>query len=250
MPSHTPIGAPDYRLGPDVILLPVQDGTVRLLNLGGRFYAVAAVGAQMLRATLERGTAAAVQHIAAQYGVARERVEADLTAFVADLQRQGLLVSGRARQRLGRAGAGLPYLLLAPVLGGIHRLAASVTVKAWLLLALTRLCLCLFGWTRTMAAWQKYHGARAGSRVPDDRTVTAIDEAIRQAAANHLFPVECKERALSCWALLRSAEVPAALVVGIKLYPLAGHCWCEVGSRILSDHADRCEEYTPVIRYA
>jgi len=49
--------------------------------------------------------------------------------------------------------------------------------------------------------------------------------------------------------LLRSAGVPAKLVVGLDLYPLAGHCWCEVGQHAFSDFPDRCESFTPVIRY-
>jgi hypothetical protein len=59
----------------------------------------------------------------------------------------------------------------------------------------------------------------------------------------------CKERALCCWALARAAGLAATLVVGLQLFPLAGHCWCEVGSWTLSDDRARCDLYTPVIRY-
>jgi Transglutaminase-like superfamily len=77
-----------------------------------------------------------------------------------------------------------------------------------------------------------------------------IDTAVRQAAARHILKVECKERALCCWVLARRAGVPAQLVVGICLFPLEGHCWCECGEWIFSDDRDRCASYHPVITYA
>ena len=80
--------------------------------------------------------------------------------------------------------------------------------------------------------------------------VRALDDALRQTAAGHLLVMACKERALSCWALLRWAGAPAALVVGLDLFPLTGHCWCEVGSRIVTDFEDRCASYMPVARYS
>jgi hypothetical protein len=38
--------------------------------------------------------------------------------------------------------------------------------------------------------------------------------------------------------------------VGIDLFPLASHAWCESGGRIVGDRYDgSCERYTPVISY-
>jgi len=53
----------DYRLAPDVILLHVQDGSARLLDLGGIFYTISQTAAQMLDETLKVGTATACLRI-------------------------------------------------------------------------------------------------------------------------------------------------------------------------------------------
>ena len=81
-------------------------------------------------------------------------------------------------------------------------------------------------------------------------TVQTIDAAVRGAASRHAFSVECKERSLSCWSLARAAGLPATVVLGINLFPVAGHCWCESGPWTLSDYEDRCQNFTPVVRYA
>jgi hypothetical protein len=73
---------------------------------------------------------------------------------------------------------------------------------------------------------------------------------IRQLASGHPLPMACKERALACWLLLRWEGLAARLVVGLEFFPLVGHCWCEVGSLVLSDYPDHCEFYTPVLNYA
>ena len=81
------------------------------------------------------------------------------------------------------------------------------------------------------------------------QTASGIDKAVRAVAAHHPLHVECKERALSCWWLLHSADFSAQLVVGVDLFPLASHCWCEMGSFVLSDSQERCQRFTSVISY-
>src|SRR5215471_342899 len=71
----------DYVLAPDVILLLVKDGTARLLDLWGNFYAISATGATMLFETLRQGTVAAAHKIAVQYNVDIYQVRRDLQVF-------------------------------------------------------------------------------------------------------------------------------------------------------------------------
>jgi hypothetical protein len=242
---------PDYALAPDVILLPLHDGTARLLDLGGSFYAVPAVGAGMLRDTLDLGTAAAVRRAAEQYDVDVRQVQADLDTFLRRLEKEGLIRPRLARRGLRRSTTALALLILAPALFFAHRARPGPRARAAALLTLARLSFRLFGWSRTVAAWQWCHprGVESPPANEWEATVRAIDEAVRQAAAGHALEVECKERSLCCWALARRAGVPAALVVGVALFPLAGHCWCESGPWMLGDDRDRCEAYTPVARY-
>jgi Transglutaminase-like superfamily/Coenzyme PQQ synthesis protein D (PqqD) len=209
---------------------------------------VPAVGARMLKETLANGAGAAATRIAAHYGVARQEVENDLTVFLSDLEKQGLLC--RERSRRG-AASGLARLLLRPSLKATHRLLRSPEAKARSLLALARLSCVLFGWSRTVAAWKDAHARfparQAGER--DAETIQALDRAVRTAVASHPVSVACKERSLCSWALARAAGLNASVVVGVFLFPIAGHCWCEVGSQLLGDDQERCIDYTPVARW-
>src|SRR5262245_24645907 len=65
----------EYFLPPDVILVTVEDGSARLLDMAGGFHAVPAVGARMLQETLTSGAAAAATRIAEDYRVDRRQVQ-------------------------------------------------------------------------------------------------------------------------------------------------------------------------------
>ena len=66
----------------------------------------------------------------------------------------------------------------------------------------------------------------------------------RQRCARKKVP-----RALCSWSLARAAGLHAALVVGIDLFPIAAHCWCEVGTQTLGDEREHCNSFTPVARW-
>src|SRR5215510_11221249 len=106
-PSVATTSEAEYVLPPDVIFLTVEDGSARLLDMGGGFHAMPAVGACMLRETLANGVAAAVARIAEDYGVARQQVESDLTVFLSDLESQGLLRGRGSRRDRRSARVGL-----------------------------------------------------------------------------------------------------------------------------------------------
>ena len=240
-------------LAPDVIVISAQDGTARLLDMSGRSYAVSAIGARMLQGTLGQGTAATVHSIAARYRVDTTQVHSDLAAFLRALGKACLICRLRTRWRIRQASLVMTSLFLLPALRGIYLCAHSLTSRAWALLTLARLALPLFGWVRTVAAWQQFHSRTLSEgRSPQHKAtlIAAIDTAVRDEAARHFLTMECKERALCCWSLARAAGLPATLVVGINTFPLQGHCWCEVDHRIFSDDRDRCVRFQPVITYA
>jgi Transglutaminase-like superfamily len=239
-----------YSLPPDVILLTVEDGSARLLDMAGGFYAVPAVGARLLQETLTDGADAAAAQVASHYGVARHQVQDDLTAFLLDLERQGLLCTQSNPWQRRRGSVALARLLLRPSLHGVHRLLRSPQTKARIMLALARLSFRLFGWTRTVAVWQEVHThfpvQQASER--DAETIQALQRAVLAAAA-HPLAVACKERALCSWSLARAAGLHATLVVGVDLFPIAGHCWCEVGTQPLGDNREHYDRFTPVGRW-
>lgn len=238
----------EYALTPDAALIVMEDGSGCILDMGGDVYAVAPVGTTMLRWTLEHGTAAAATHVATAYSADLARVQADLRTFLADLERRGVL--GHGGRLPGRMPRWSGARIAAAALEVFFRLSRSTRARAATALTLARLSFGLFGWTATVSSWQKrVPVAEAPSLEGIEALVSSIDEAVRSAAARHVMGVDCKERALSCWAMARAAGLPATVVVGVELYPLSGHCWCEIGPSIVGDDPQRCRRYAPVFRY-
>jgi hypothetical protein len=239
-------------LAPDVTLVLVGDGTARLLDLGGNFYALSATAAAMLREALWTDLETAAARVAARYQVEEHEIQADLRALLEDLQRKGLIRRpGQARRR-GACRRLLASLVLRPALCCLHAAPVSLWLKVKVLLGLAYLSLRLFGLAGTIAAWRRCRrpgGAAAGAG-EEERAVHEVDEAVRAGAAGHLFNTECKERALCCWSLLGARGLPARLVLGVDLYPFSSHCWCDVNGRVLTDDEDHCRRYTPVLTYS
>jgi hypothetical protein len=213
------------------MFVPAPDGSARILDLDGHFFAVSAVGAEMIQAALERGIAAASSEIGARYEIAPEIVRADVEELLANLRRRGLLCRSDKNHHRGTSTAAI---LLVPLLVVIREFPCSLSLKAGILLTAARFSCTLFGWAKTVAAWQRtFAPKRARPATEIKSIVDRVHEAIRDAASRLYFRVECKERALASWALLSWAKLPANLVVGVEFYPFAGHCWCTSGDRIV-----------------
>jgi len=241
----------EYLLAPDVILLLVQDGSARLLDLGGNFYAISQTGATMLHETLKAGITSAAVRIATEYDAELSHVQNDLHAFLYDLEEKQLIHHSQQTRHAFKRKAILPSLLLMPLLYCIYNWTAPMKRRTWALLTLAHISIRMFGWPSTIIVWQRYlHKIAPSTAILElEQAARDVDEVVRTVAARHLLRIECKERGLSCWALFRSIGFPAKLVIGVDLFPLACHCWCEAGQFILSDDQDRCEQFTPVLSY-
>ncbi len=241
----------DYVLAPDVGLVLVQDGTARLLDLGGTFFALSATAAAMLHEALRVDAETAVCRLAARYQVEEARLRGDLFRLLNSLEQKAIILR-RGRVPAPGPGRRLPRsVLLEPALRFIHTWPLPVRWKAKALLGLAYLSLRLFGLPYTIAAWQQQHRRLRPPRNLADRekTVQEVDEAVRSAAALHFLNAECKERALCCWSLLRVRGLAARVVVAVDLYPFKGHCWCQLDGRVLTDYEDHCQRFTPVFTY-
>lgn len=236
-----------YALADDVLYVSVDDGSARLLDMNGSTFALSRGGAEILQEVLKHGEERAAQIVATRYGIACARVAQDARNLLGELAQTRLVrssgadarrVSIRALAARAIASCGLQVLRL-------HRWPSALVLLA-------RVSFALFGWANTVTAWQsclrRADGREAPAGPDADATIGRVDATIRRAAA-HVPGAACKERALCTWFVLQREGMPAALVVGLQLYPLEGHCWCEVGIRILSDYHDRCETYRPVLRY-
>jgi Transglutaminase-like superfamily/Coenzyme PQQ synthesis protein D (PqqD) len=240
----------EYVLALDVVLVAADDGSSRLLDLGGQFYAIPEVGTQMLQAVLRTSRAEAARRIADRYGVDLQTAARDLDGFLAELKSRGL-IRDRGEPLSVDPLAVLSRFLLRPPLWVVHRLVFSLRWRAGALFSLARISFWCFGWAVTIRAWQRA-GNPAGSSCPSEAVsdrIAMIGAIIRGAAASHWIAVGCKERALAAWSILQSEDIPATIVVGIDLYPLSSHCWCRCGASIVGDDPGRCELFLPVVEY-
>jgi hypothetical protein len=227
-----------------VLFVVAPDGSGRLFDLEDSFYAVEATGVRMLRRAVREERETTVTSMARRHNVDPARVRGDYDAFFADLLRRGLIL------RSTEIAADAPRSRGASIF--LRSLFASIRLlplraRTWALLAAARIAIRMFGWNETRRAWLEQPARKAPAKGEDD---AAIHDAVRRVAARHLFGVSCKERSLCCWALCRAAGIPASVVLGISLFPLASHCWCESAAGCLTDFPDRCEAFTPVLKYA
>jgi hypothetical protein len=235
----------------------VDDGSARLVDLDGAVTALDATATSMMEATLRLSEAEAVAELADVFDVEPRRIATDLHAVLADLIARGTL---RSRS------SGLPRRVfqtrnqLASVLGA---LAARLVgpridrkIQAWYALTVAHLSFRLTGWSPTLNAWiapgrAAGHIRRAAGNGSDElATLDAITVAVIRAAARYPFPLDCKDRALAAFAMARAAGLQARVVLGISLFPLALHAWCESGGRVVADQFDGyCDRYRPLRVY-
>jgi hypothetical protein len=109
----------------------------------------------------------------------------------------------------------------------------------------------LNGWASTLELWRRPAEPTAVVAPGEaDAAITAVDTAVRDAAARLLLPMACKERAIVGHHLLRAAYgLPATLVVGVQHYPFGAHAWVEIGGRTVTDDEGRCADFEPVARF-
>jgi hypothetical protein len=115
-----------------------------------------------------------------------------------------------------------------------------------MMLAFARLSCRQAGLAATAEAWRR----RFGTGGHADAEVVAEEAGIIHATATrHWLRVDCKERALTAWAVARRKGVDATVVIGLRLYPLGGHAWCRVGDRIIADNPEFCAAHKPILEY-
>ena len=264
-----------YRLKPDVYLCR-EGGIAQILDFQqGQFYALDALATLMVSLVLEKGFEETVIHISQTYEVTAPQVRTDLTELLQNLASKKLLVIPKKSspsllkwlpqllRAIGKLLGNFSLGFLKSVSSLLRRLfnpqphPNSYTVE--LLLTLSWLSFRLLGWSRTIALWQQWHrpsqAAVSSNPSPESeiaQKINNIDTMVREAAASKLFlPIVCKERALVGYHLLRTFYgLPATLIVGSNCNPFQVHAWVEWEGKILTDDADRCQQFRPVVEYS
>jgi hypothetical protein len=235
-------------LAPDAALLVSEHGSGFAFDMRNSFYAMSEVGAFMLERTLRHGKANAVAAVAKAYDANPETIESDLQHFLDNLEQRGVILRRGAEAKPARASFCANLMARAAKRALAH--LPGLNARAAAALTLARLSFALFGWDKTLGAWKAYIPAALPSGEQPSTAQRAINDTVRTMSAKLPLGCNCKERALSSWALARRAGVSAALVVGVVQYPLGGHTWCETrDGTILGDEAEHCATFMPVFRY-
>lgn len=242
-------GEARYRLTPDVVVLLLADRSARVLNLGGDFFALSESAADLFGEILRTDPDTAAQCIARRHQADARQVRRDLESYIQTLVQGSVLrpAHGPESDRQPQTVTALMGLL-----GMVHRLRSRPEAQAGWLLLLAYVAVRRWGWPATVRCWQRFYRDRDQEGIAlenQQEWIDRIEAAVRSATARHLLPVACKERALCGWGLLRAHGLPAKLVLGIELFPLASHCWCQLGERVIGDLPERCARFTPVMSY-
>jgi hypothetical protein len=233
-------------LPPDVIVLPARDGSMRLLDLRGNFFALDAAHGRVLRALIEGGIEHAAAVIAHEQSLDLAIAREDAIVFAAELKRAQLLQTGTG-SGAGCARRGALFLrTMATALTGPMTEPARFGRR---LLPLVKLVLAWTSWEDAVEVCASIVRRRSSAKLTGRTTLSELDHLVRRLTARHPLRAECKERALLFWTMAHQLGFTIDLVVGVRLYPFEGHCWCEHTGDFLSDEADRCRLFQPVRRY-
>ncbi len=237
----------------------VEDGSARIVDLDGAVAALDATATTMMEAALRFGEAGAVAELAGAFGVEPQRITTDLHAVLGDLVARGALSSDASGlpRHASRTRRLVAWALSALAVRWVGADRARGIQPRYALTA-AYLSQRLAGWSCTLAAWSAlgrpgWGNARrpAGNSSDGTGDLDAIAVAVTRAVARHPFPLDCKERALAAFALARAVGFPARIVLGISLFPLALHAWCESGGQVVADQLDGCcDRYTPLRVYS
>jgi hypothetical protein len=248
-PAGSPASAP-YCLDADVLLLLVDDGTSRLLDLNRFFLALDCESTSEIRAGLGQELCHSIVSSAQPAGrPAREAKRSTATSdlhspLMEELLRKGVVVRrGGARRgvRLFPEWLGLPRWLRSLRIGSSRR-PSNLGFWGWGRLGL------MIHWAglgRTIRAAVEA-AASEGESFASNRSLADLlserDGLIRHAARSG-WPVTCKEKAIAAFLYARANGFRPQMVLGVDLFPFRAHLWCECDGEVLSDPPEECHEF-------
>lgn len=240
----------DYVLGENVILLQVKDGTARIIDLDGEYHAISVTAALILLETLKNGSQKVAERLANEYSIELSQAQEDVRFFLQYLTDKRIIYHLETSKEQDKINKYNLLFFLEFLLKLINRSSINFEIKVWIILSLAYFSFRLLGWTKTIKVWQHSFSSTIIVNVQEkDKFINAVDLAIHNVTPYHLLNIECKERALCSWWMLCFAGIPAKLTLGVDLFPLSSHCWCEVGKNIVGDNKEWREWFTPVFSW-
>jgi hypothetical protein len=189
------------------------------------------------------------RRVATMYAVPVDRIQAEIEEFVANLIPDAMSDGTRGRE-FRDCLSDWSFSAARSMKRPLRHLPAKV--RLWMLMTATRLLHVTLGWSRTagLVAGLFPRTAARPPRADWEAAVRRIDARVRDVARRHPLSPGTAEKALCCWALLRSDGWPADLVAGVDVFPALGRYWCQSGPWTLGDDPRVIERFVPVIRYS
>ena len=253
------------------VYLVIRDGMAKLVDLErGQFYGLDAIGTMMLSLIFEYGQNETIVRVTQEYDVSEVTVLTDLTELLRELEKKKLLISSKNKNwhfhlskfhlfskvqqylisKFFRVGKIKTNILNEP-LKQFPDLPSHLQVS--LLLVASWFSFRILGWTNTIKLWQRWHCLiDYPNTFAKQEVFQAVDLIVREVASQHfLLPMNCKERALVGYQILRAVYgLPATLIIGIDEYPFRSHAWVEGNGLVITDDGAHCETFTAVARYS
>jgi hypothetical protein len=229
-----------YETARDVYVIYAADGTSRVIDLNRDFYALDHPATLLLDRVLGKPQ---------RTFTTPEMSDGDVRAFTEELLTKRLIrPKTAARQEVPDALSILQRLyhrmIAAPILALCRHFPAGSPLQVSLLLFSAYLSVRTIGSGNTVRLWGRSAGSKRSGKKGRDFDAMRISDQVRARAARSLLPLDCKERALTAWIVLRFAGANSKFNIGITLYPFAGHCWCSLGDCIVADDEERCKTFT------
>ncbi|MCU1304912.1 MAG: hypothetical protein JWQ87_5196 [Candidatus Sulfotelmatobacter sp.] len=220
---------------PSVWVREVQtaDGAVLLDIRQGRCLSLNPVGAEIWH-LLKLGNSLndIAAQLATQFEEAADRTLNDTRDFLAELWTKGLLESTEPKQM---AASKLRTALISCsriALSTPGSAASSLIAKA--LVALAGFDVLAFS-SDFAAVHELVRAWPTVDRAPDNTVVDRVSRAVNYACVWYPKRVLCLQRSAVTTCLLRSAGVPAEMVIGAQKYPFRAHAWTEVNRRPINE---------------
>ena len=235
----------------------IEESTnLRLFDFNrGRFYSLDSCGANLLGWILEFGFDEAIQRGSSHYGVSSELVHNDAIELLDELLARRIVK--RQSQAFVPCKTDVPKnksLATSNLLNTVFqrpRQSAKVPSQFTMILSLILAwwSLRLLGWRRSLTLFEKTFVYSNLS--PISELAREFEQRFSRAAASFCFlQINCKERALAGYGLLRHfLGIDGEIVVGIHRYPFEAHAWVESCDTFYTDEREHCETFEVIARF-
>jgi hypothetical protein len=223
--------------------IATKDGAALLDIRQGLCLSMTSVGVGIWRRLKAHQTLGQISdELAAEFqGATRQQICRDVSEFVSDLRRNGLL-STTEKMRQTEAFGGLIVLLQRRERRARAGLTDRITSSLKFLVWKAFFGLLAYDCLRFGKKFSKVHGfvqqwPMTQRSVPTD-VADQASRAMNYACVWYPKRVLCLQRSAVLTCLLRSCGVPAQMVIGAQKFPFAAHAWTEVDGRPINETVD------------